>query len=1077
MLSGFYCSRSRTILCLLLLFITHNYSYGQQKKHNITFAPDLLKGSREQLSSTASTGTIHIVAVMVDFQADNTRFTSGNGKFGTSIKDTTQSGYFNPKNITIDPLPHDRNYFLAHLKFAKNYFDEVSNGKLTIDYRLLPKVYHLNNKMATYSPLGETDAENYKLADLVRDTWQAVNQEGGFDTSGLQENNTVFVIFHAGTGREFDFTGTSLDHTPEDIPSLFLSQKSLGSLLKQPGFKGFPIGNSSLNVTNSIIMPETESHLGTDVSGSRYILQFSMNGLLCATIGSYLGLPDLYNTNTGASGIGRFGLMDPESFFAYQGLFPPEPSAWEKIFLGWQTPFDISLNPNKKISLPASSLHQPNSIARQRISNNEYFLVENRDRDPEKNGITLTIQQPDGKLVQQHFSDQSYFNQQYPDSIIKDLKPGVVVKVDDYDWSLPGGVDRGNVNNGIEKDRILNGGILIWHIDNGVIQQKIAENAINNNINRKGVNLMEADGAQDIGHKSLSIFLSSVTGGTAFDFWFKGNDASSITQAGDTLQLYQNKFGYNTHPNNRSNTGSPSYFEFYDFSPNQPVANFRAKTTAPDWFSRLKLLSDTTIGRNIQNTETYNQGYPLGLSIYTTNTDTSLIIPSPQKIYTVNLTQNANQRLSTIPYPDPHQPYIGKYLILTHNAALTDTGSTVAYTYKNGNWQTVWKNTDISSSLGFISSNNDDTLHFDYTKPQLLIKDGSTLPIQSAASQTSKPVNGVFSYLSDNHFQISNHQYDNPNTFGIVDSRRRYTGSLITGPQNNPGWFALFDHDLFLIHSATGGMNANYQATPIIQSTNFNWPAFADINGNGNIDFLYIDTQSNQLLARNSSGAVLSRFPKNAPDGTHYVGTPLIVDLDGNGKPDILTEARDSVSYVIHAYDQSLKELPNFPLYVGDIQSKNAEPIHPVFYHKTLYAVSPDGDLQAWYFPKSKKAEWSSQYGNGDYNKVYALNELGNAPKKTFRILNKIETYNWPNPANQNTYVRYETNGQADVHITIITMNGQKLYDRTVTSTGNVPQEIRIATNNWGNGVYYARIRAVKDHHSESKLIKIAVVH
>jgi hypothetical protein len=1079
MLLGSFNNRSTAVLCLLLLLFISNNSFGQQRLNRITFARNLATGTGSlQQANIPTTGVLHIVGVMVDFQADQNRFTSGNGKFGTAIKDTTQNGFFSPDNIKIDPLPHDGSYFLAHLEFAKNYFEKVSGGKLQIQYRLLPGVYHLNKKMEAYAPLGDTDAQNYKLADLVRDTWQKVNQDGGFNTSGLQGSNTVFVIFHAGTGREFDFTGTSLDHTPQDIPSLYLSRESLGKLLNKSDFKGFPVDNGNIYVTNSIIMPETESHLGTDITNTRFLLQFSINGLLCATIGSHLGLPDLYNTQTGASGIGRFGLMDPESFFSYLGLFPPEPSAWEKIFLGWQQPFDISLNPDQAIQLPAASFHQPHSIARERISNDEYFLVENRHRDPDNNGLTVTIQQPGGKQITQHFTDKDHFNAQFPDSITGELKAGVVVNVNNFDWSLPGGLDEGNTNNGITSERVLNGGILIWHIDNGIIRQKIAQNAVNNNIDRKGVNLMEADGAQDIGHKSLSIFLSSVTGGNPFDFWWNGNDASSITQNGDTLQLYQNKFGIDTHPNNRSNTGSPSFFEFYDFSANQPVASFKAKATSPDWFSRVNIIPDTaTIGDNIKNTQVYNEHYPLGLGIYTNNTDTLLIIPSPQKTYSIDLKNGSLPHLSTIDYTNPQQPYIGKYLILTHNKALTDTGSTVAFTYQNNTWKTLWKNSDLASSKGFISSDYDDTLSFDYTKQHLLIKDGSTLPAKATAGQTSKPVGGVFSFLSDNLFQLSNQGYRDQNTFGIITSKRRYTGSLIMDNENEPAWFALFDNDLFLIESNSNSGNVNYTVAPLIRSTDFNWPAFADVNDDGNIDVIYVDTKTNQLIARNRNGGILSGFPKNAPGGTHFTGTPLVLDIDGNGKPDVLVEARDSVSYTINGYDKSMNELPNFPLYVGDMDSHDTDPVHPIFFNSTLYAVSPNGDVRAWHFPKSQNVQWASQYGNGDFNKVYSHNKLTGSIAKQFKILNKNETYNWPNPANEETYVRYETNGQANVHITIITMSGNTLFDRTVTSSGRVPQEIRISTNNWGNGVYYARIRAAMGNQTESKLIKIAVIH
>src|SRR5690625_7271467 len=54
--------------------------------------------------------------------------------------------------------------------------------------------------------------------------------------------------------------------------------------------------------------------------------------------------------------------------------------------------------------LPAASLRQPDSFLKIPVSGDEYFLVENRHRDPDRNGVTLTIQRPDGTLAEQTFT-------------------------------------------------------------------------------------------------------------------------------------------------------------------------------------------------------------------------------------------------------------------------------------------------------------------------------------------------------------------------------------------------------------------------------------------------------------------------------------------------------------------------------------------------------------------------------------------------------------------------------------------------------------------------------------------------
>src|SRR5690606_32441181 len=89
---------------------------------------------------TAQTGTRRILAVMVEFQEDRDGTTFGNGKFGTVYS----SSY---GNEIIDPLPHDKEYFDAHLEFAVNYYNKVSKGKLNLEYTVLPEIITVSQTM------------------------------------------------------------------------------------------------------------------------------------------------------------------------------------------------------------------------------------------------------------------------------------------------------------------------------------------------------------------------------------------------------------------------------------------------------------------------------------------------------------------------------------------------------------------------------------------------------------------------------------------------------------------------------------------------------------------------------------------------------------------------------------------------------------------------------------------------------------------------------------------------------------------------------------------------------------------
>src|SRR5439155_24203063 len=91
------------------------------------------------------------------------------------------------------------------------------------------------------------------------------------------------------------------------------------------------------------------------------------------------------------SGIGRFGLMDGQAIFSWSGIFPPEPSAWEKYALGWIDPL-IASSADAVYNFPAVGFpDRPDTAYKLLISGKEYFLVENRNRDANNDGSTVTI--------------------------------------------------------------------------------------------------------------------------------------------------------------------------------------------------------------------------------------------------------------------------------------------------------------------------------------------------------------------------------------------------------------------------------------------------------------------------------------------------------------------------------------------------------------------------------------------------------------------------------------------------------------------------------------------------------------
>ncbi|WP_340105810.1 T9SS-dependent M6-like inactivated metalloprotease [Rhodohalobacter sp. 8-1] len=1068
-LSTLVSSTSRGIVLLIFLFLGPDHLYSQ-----VSLSPYSVASKVNSVSnSTLSDGTLHIVAVRVEFQPDTTRFTSGDGTFSDD-----SIPYLQNESVTIDPLPHDKPYFEAHLEFAKNYFSRMSDGALNISYQLLDDVYRLPQRMETYSPIGE-DPGSEPLADLARDAWENVAESGNLELGLNPGDQIAFVLFHAGVGRDIELTGTILDKTPQDIPSVYISRDAFGRLFDDPSFSGFPIDNGNLLVDNTLILPRTLTRAGEDVTGSEVILQLSINGMVTAQIGSHIGLPDLFNTETGESGIGRFGLMDGAGIFAYNGLFPPELSAWEKKHMGWADPVEIDYNHDGAITLPASSLRQPNSIAKVSLSSQEYFLIENRHREADGNGTgtTLTFQRPNGSRETRTYTNtDTTFVFQLSD-FSEELIPGVVVDVSNYDFALPGGPAEVLEETDGNDERILNGGMLIWHIDEGIIQQRLSANrGINDDPDAKGVNLMEADGAQDIGRPTAIGFFENEVNGSAFDFWWSGNDASVITST-QTITLYENRFGPDTTPDNDSNSGAESPFELFDFSDNLPLANVNIQpfNTGENLYEVIETTRLGSLGFSTPANDPYWNSYPLSIVALTGDRESESVIPSRNGLLyrfsqgdILGFTENYS----------PQQPLVtSNYNIfaLAPNPASSSQEFVVKFIERNRRGFSSFWEFAIEPNQGFVSSPVPNFVQFDGTDTRATIASKTIEPdFYSAPGFRTAQIQGYESFLSnDGEISITTPSGSLNGNMLLPNSpySKKHIG-LIENQDGTYKTYLLIENDIILIDTESG---SDMQQRVLHSSEHLEWPALVDLNASGNIDFIFVDRERNEIVAKNLNGAVLSGFPIQAPEDAIFRGTPLISDIDSNGEPDFIIAAQASESLNLYAYNSDGDPIEGFPLLVGGYPDTSVEFIHPAMNDEYLTAVSPAGDFRVWRFPNAQNTQWESRYGNGGTNNLTGRLLDSDVQEPAFTVLNKQETYNWPNPASDETYVRFQTSEPGDVQIRITTTSGRLIYNQTHPSRGGSPEEIRIDTSGWGSGGYLAVIEATVNGDTERKLVKIAV--
>lgn len=492
---------------------------------NIPRVPPYSLEAKKPLKIQAEGSVVYrILALRVEFQTDTLSTTTGDGRFAYDRSSPLYQSFASDERIDIDRFPHDRDYFFDHLTFARNYFHRFSGGKLDLQYEVFPlsidSAYQLPKQMWQYNwNLNDQQTER-GLAELFRDALWAADR----DISLNWNNYDVVLVFHAGAGKEFDLGYRS---TPHDIPSGWIVKGDLARHLNLPD--GVPVRGG--HIEEGIILPETESHDG---------VQISMAGVIIFLLGHWLGLPPLYDSDDGSPAVGRWSLMD-RGFGNFRGLLPAPPDAWSRWFMNWTNLPTIipDSSPIELSALGTGDTARPQAV-RIEINPYESFVLENRLRDPDGDGKVYLYDRYQNRMV---------LNEDYTWEIIDDSFR-IPVDAEDWDFDLPGS------------------GILIWHFD----QRALLMNGLsgfNRDPHLRGLDLEEADGAQDIGQPYE--FLTPGYGtdyGIADDAWFGSNRAHRDANRGRPVE-----FSAQTYPSSHTNEGFLSGVRLTQFS--EPGARMR----------------------------------------------------------------------------------------------------------------------------------------------------------------------------------------------------------------------------------------------------------------------------------------------------------------------------------------------------------------------------------------------------------------------------------------------------------------------------------------------------------------------
>lgn len=987
--------------------------------------------NKPQINS-AQTDTVKILAVMVEFQKDEDNSTFGTGKFASIY-----TGENKTKTDILDPLPHDARYFRDHLEFVKNYFSDVSatsrypNGKIHIEYEVLPDVLTLSKIMREYSP--EIDSDDLTpLGNMSEEIWDlAAQQYPDFDFSEYE----LFTIFHAGVGRDVNLPGSI--GIERDLPSVYLSSKSLRNIFGED-FDGFTVGSGNYKISNSMILPETENR-ELDVVGGKRLLQLSINGLIAASIASHLGAPDLFDTETGLSAIGRFGLMDGQGIFAYSGVFPPEPSPWTKMHLGWIEPEVVQ--PGNYNNLEVAARKAANSgestLFKIPINAREYFLIENRIRDANNDGARITYKIGNETHTKTYDRDTTGFY-----SYDTDTLSGVVIDVDEFDWALPGN------------------GIVIWHIDENVIANKLEQNAINTDKFNRGVDVEEADGVQDIGEQFQTIFGDEVVGeGAEEDFWFASNEA----------ELYENKFGPGTRPATKSNDKANSLITFSEFSDTANTMEFNLSWNTDN----ITLITNYELPAQT--------GFPVvNYLVSEREQDNKLyLLYRNRELVQCNMDGSSNLYFKQFSFKNIAQIFIdNKDFLIGNNGSVLKIASIAV----NGDTAKQYTQlpAEITSNLGVMKIND--------TQFQVILgtENGEIhrITVNTDLSQDiikGKPYNEF--NQEERVEQIIFRELDNGEVYLAAFSRNSYwikdgspqpfehgfiKSALAVDANDNSIIVALLEENNFRIIEENGTTSKTFSvdSEQSIESFSLAPVKSKDIN--------IVVPNAGNLNVYNLHGILIDNYPYEF-NGENTFQTPVSFDLQNDGNAEILSVSGDGVMDLV---DKTGNSASSFPLTVNSAASEVPKITNVANSNNQKYItlVTDNDKLFVWRIANTEgKIYWSGEYGN-NANDGFMRSEIVETSDEQF--FPEAKAYNWPNPVYEDeTHIRYHVNENADVRVKIFDLGGElvaELQDKAVAGFDN---ETIWNVSNIESGVYFAHLELNSSTgKTASKIIKIAVV-
>lgn len=1006
--------------------------------------------------------TLKILGIRVEFQKedpDDPR-TTGNGLFDMR----TQEEFEQEEGHLIDPSPHDTLYFKKHIEALHNYWWTVSKGKLVIEGEIYPKsgtsAYSLPHPMAHYgAPDSSLSGKVEMLRQFFHDSFNladSLSRDGDPSIYRIDFENKKydsFVIFHAGADQQGDL-GELVAPTPADLFTGFIV---LGDTVYVEG--GI--------ITEGLFMPETQSQ------DTRVI---ALNAVFAHEFGHQLGLVDLYNTANFMTQVGDFSLMDNNfanvgvdvGYGIYvSGVLPAYPDAWSKAYLGFIQPEEIREQENIRL-FASEMLTDDLQLIKIPINSDEYFLIENRQVDIDKDRMSGLRADSATNVILGPIDEEKNYNRE-------------------YDWLLPGS------------------GILIWHVDEGVAHLDYDDDGLNNfwdndlqlDKERRFLTIVEADGIIDFGGDYYTGF------GRREDLFYKGNNTALTPY---TFPSSKSRNRSNTHIW-ITNIGYSDTLMSLDISQGWHQGGFPQKVVPQANISSL-VYADVNNDGNIEIFASSDS------FIYAWDSGGTKLIPNEYVFRTYELNGDSTDLPLAI-FAVDDSAFFGPPSLGDLNG--DDTLEVVAATVDGEihAWHPQDSNEDGRADIldGFPVKLGERISMI----PVIANFDADTSDLEIFVGGENGEAK-VISYQGSVRYQRDYQErlvgLALGDTLGIffIQTEVNDKGNIRRDSFTDPPMPPLFGAEIPAINNSaavSGDINRDGNLEVVVVGgevlggdsklyvwdsflnplpgfpveTNMNMnranPALGDLDKNGYLEIVV--AYQDEILAYNFNGTPVSNFPITVshPGGpTDLIdSSPILADVDGDGYPDIIVGTKNKQ---ILAYNKDGKMVDGFPLSCGG--GINSSPILVNLdkdSHAELLVASDDGFIYAWDLPGEYDPETNpwTQFGyDAGHTSHFPKESLPPMPPVAGDLLPENSAYNYPNPAEDQTKIRYFLREEAQVNIRIYDLSGMLVDEFSGPGEGQTNNERVLDCSKFASGVYLCRVEAKSKSENDVVFFKMAIV-